>query len=376
MDLSDMTLTDLVGLRTRLDQLAKAGQLLEAMTQAEGLVIRFDLTPGEVAVITTQWRMPTAPLACVCGEVPDFELIDPDTPLSEIEDQAAFERFVGLKDDAAKSGAGAPAKAEVGGGGAQAAPPPAPLDLPAATSPVAAAAAEPFPNPPQTPTEVAPEATPVGGKVGLWTSEEEARALRMRREGWTIEKIATALNRPVGGTKQKLTRLAAREQNTSGPAIAGSVKGTPISRNGPKGGVPHAAPDAAPAVSKPAPDAGGAGDFSKPSGGRLQVAPVRAAEAAPRPLWWRELEDQLAAISGPKCGWTPEEDLALVEGIALGQPAELTADQCGHAVKDCRARFIGMTPDAVDRKGNRRVTPEMQAQLLQVLRARAEDGAE
>lgn len=106
---------------------------------------------------------------------------------------------------------------------------------------------------------------------------------------------------------------------------------------------------------------------------RLSV--LRNAPPAPpaRPMWWREIEAELNAL-GYRDGWNAEADLMIVEAIAAGDDLQITADALGCEVSQMRARLIAMTPQCVDARGRRKMTPEFQAQLLEVLRARAGKG--
>lgn len=101
----------------------------------------------------------------------------------------------------------------------------------------------------------------------------------------------------------------------------------------------------------------------------VSAAPATADPLA-HPVWWREIEAVLNAL-GHKAPWTPQMDLALVEGIMAGTPQEVLADDLGVNLGQMRQRFIAMTPDAVDRTGRSSVTIELQQRLIQVLRARA-----
>jgi len=94
------------------------------------------------------------------------------------------------------------------------------------------------------------------------------------------------------------------------------------------------------------------------------------ATASERPLWWVAIEAELEQI-GYSAGWTAECDLWLVEAFANGTPIEATCDALGVDAKTARARFITLTPNCVNSRGARSVTPDRSNKLIHVLRARA-----
>lgn len=94
-------------------------------------------------------------------------------------------------------------------------------------------------------------------------------------------------------------------------------------------------------------------------------AEARAAaptEENPQPVWWRAIEASLNAL-GNRGPWSRALDLALVEGLAMGKPAVVLADELGVEVGQIKPRYIALTPDGP--------SIEYQTRLLKVLRARA-----
>ncbi|WP_444452552.1 hypothetical protein ACTTAI_16250 [Rhodobacter capsulatus] len=327
MDLGSMTLSDLCLLRDRLGVLVEAGALLQRLP-GDGGAMRFDLTPDELVVITTHWR---APSATVSDAAPDFELVDPETPQTEVEAQGVRERivemFAGVVPpcaaaiiDPAMQGADAWAtaaalavadldaarpgndmsteSAEVGGGegvtvqAVASDPSPAPSEIiSAAPTPAAetVAPASPAEAPQPTPAEAAPEAAPAGDRAGMpWSAEDDQRLAQLRASGKTVRDCAEALGRPVPATQMRLsrlrkpdadTRLTKTKRDTSGPAAAAPKPVKPaVQAIAPKGSAEAADPvtakrdpaqgaQAGKAVSKPAAVAGAAGDHSKLASG-------------------------------------------------------------------------------------------------------------
>ncbi|PTV94042.1 hypothetical protein C8J27_11093 [Rhodobacter aestuarii] len=100
-------------------------------------------------------------------------------------------------------------------------------------------------------------------------------------------------------------------------------------------------------------------DVPSPKDAPAATAP---AENETRPFWWRQLVEMLGKL-GYRDGWTAQRDLDLIEGLARGKQMAEVADDLGVEFGKAKARFIALTPDGV--------TIEKQAQLLQVLRARA-----
>lgn len=178
----------------------------------------------------------------------------------------------------------------------------------------------------------------------LWTEEEDQKAIEMKIAGHTAREIAEALGRPVAGTGFRLSKKlkgrikdAEQAQKRKNSETAGKPEKVDSEAAG-QGGAEGAEDAPAP---KPAP----AFDTSSP-------------------LWFRQIDAVLNCI-GYKAPWSPELDLALVEGLAKGTPKPVLADELGVEAGDIKQRFFVLTPDG-------RPTVEEQQRLLQVLRHRAE----
>ncbi|ETD89932.1 hypothetical protein U713_07350 [Rhodobacter capsulatus YW2] len=288
MDLGSMTLSDLRLLRDRLGVLAEAGEALLRLP-GDGGAMRFDLTPDKLVVITTHWRAPSAQDSDLA---PEFEVVDPETPLAAVEAQGLRERIVemfagtvppcaaaivdpAMQDsdaqataaeaamaklgawaaavdaDMAKLDAAGPEAgcAEVGGGEGvtlnvvASDPAPAPSEIiSAAPTPAAetVAPASPADAPQPTPAEAAPEVAPVGDRAGMpWTAADDQRLEQLRSAAKSVREIAGALGRPVPATRMRLSRLrksdrdarlAKAKQDISGPAAAAKKSVAPAAQ--------------------------------------------------------------------------------------------------------------------------------------------------
>lgn len=363
MDLGSMTLSDLRLLRDRLDVLAEAGEVLLRLP-SDGCAMRFDVTPDELVVITTHWRASSAPEA---DAAPDFEVVDPETPLAAVEAQGVRERiaemftgavspcaaqlrYAAMQDSDAQATAAALAvadldaagpdagSAEVGGGegvtvqAVASDPSPAPSEIiSAAPTPAAetVAPASPADAPQPTPAEAAPEVAPAGDRAGMpWTAADDQRLERLRAAGKSVRDCAEALGRPVPATQMRLsrlrkpdgeTRLTKTKRDTIGPAAAAQKPVAPAARaEAPKRTgeapvreaaqkIPAQGAQAGKAVSEPAAGAGAAGDhFSMPGGERGGLQPHCQAENAPV-----QVAASAATEAAPRPAWFREIDAML-----------------------------------------------------------------
>lgn len=213
--------------------------------------------------------------------------------------------------------------------------------------------------------EVPPDASaaPVQQATGPLT-EAEKKAIRISVElGMDATAIAGLLNRRVQTVALYISRhLAAKSTEIpSGQPVPAHQAGEDPAPEAP----------ASPADEGPEPVAQVLPEEAPVAGGAPNVAPAAAPFSnAPRPAWWREIEAVLNAL-GHKAPWTPELDLALVQGLTSGTPIEVLADELGVERAAIRARFVAMTPGCVDRRGARSVSFEAQQHLIEVLRDRA-----
>ncbi|RWR32502.1 hypothetical protein D2T31_00525 [Sinirhodobacter populi] len=292
-------------------------------------------------------------------------------------------------------GAEAPASASAGDAGGETEPPPASVeqDTPAAV-PLSATAGGGTGSPRAAVPE--PEAVrPASGSApyihGPMSDAEKAEARRLHAEGLTPYEIAQKLRR----RPQAVFAVVNRGSGKPKPAAAKPKKEM---LGGERGGLQRHSPvEKAPVQAEEVSSIGANSSAEAPSGkpavsrgpiaedniliaegpetaaaiGGICIPRAEPITDTTRPLWWREIEANLNAL-GHKGPWTAALDLALVEGLTRGTPLPVLADELGVEVGQAKARFIAMTPDAVDRFGRRAVTIELQQQLIEVLRARVE----
>ena len=172
------------------------------------------------------------------------------------------------------------------------------------------------------PEPVAPP-EPAETHGSAWTEDEDAKAVQMRAERWTVRQIAEALGRSEAATTFRLSKKlkerieAARQE---------------IERENFK-----------------RPDAEGAS-----SGTEADTPPVSLSAR-------REVRANLDRAGNPD-GWPIENDIALVEGLAQGKKCWAVAHDLGVSKAEAVARFRVLCPEP---------GIEAQALLLEELKARA-----
>ncbi|MGS4947409.1 hypothetical protein ACVDG3_18175 [Meridianimarinicoccus sp. RP-17] len=67
-------------------------------------------------------------------------------------------------------------------------------------------------------------------------------------------------------------------------------------------------------------------------------------------------------VRDPECGWTPDQDMTLVESLSLGVSLPVTATKIGRSIDECRDRFRALLPEP---------SFEAQTNLLCALKAEA-----
>lgn len=182
-----------------------------------------------------------------------------------------------------------------------------------------AGAGSPVPAPERS-GQTDPEPAPL--KAGPWSGDELRELERLLGAGKTVMEIAAALNRSPQGVGAQVGRLKGRATRPADVPPA-----------------PETEPEPTPAPEVPA--------FLVSQS--VQPKPVRAADrraAVPESTAWNRhiVRTRLDGL-GNVAPWTPEADLALVEGLMRGDGMSGTSEKLGIARAECVARWNDLCPE-------------------------------
>lgn len=200
------------------------------------------------------------------------------------------------------------------------------------------------------------------GDMRPWTIEEDALVMELSNRGFTASGIGERIWRTTKAVEKRRARLR-KEAMTAKPGDDENPQDQPQPQE-------NKADEAGLPVAEAQPEAASIQVEKINTGPAQAVAPATGLDLTDQPAWFREINAHLNAL-GNKSPWTPGADVALVESLMRGAPAEVISDELGVDIAAFRARFVALTPGCVDNYGRRRVTIEDQQRLLQVLRARA-----
>lgn len=230
---------------------------------------------------------------------------------------------------------------------------------PVAPAPAPVPAPDPAPEPDQE-----PEADPTP-KAGLpWSDDEKAKAIALRRKGFSASHIAKVLGRPMFATRHMMTKLS-KEAGTA-PQKTGSAKAAAPEPVVPDASEPEPQKTAPSAVSAP-PTPVPVKPPVPPPAAPAPTAPIPAAPEKPLTTRQRIILEHLSRLDDT---FEPEDDLYLVEQLAKGVPSNVISDQLGCDCRDLGLRYRKMLCDEIKtQRGD--ITIDGQEDLLTVLRWRS-----
>lgn len=210
------------------------------------------------------------------------------------------------------------------------------------------------------PTQAAADPAP---KAGLpWSDDEKAKAVSLKRKGFSASHIAKVLGRPMFATRHMMTKLS-KEAGTA-PPKPGSAKAAPPVPAGPD--APDPEPQKAPPSAASAPPTPAVPPVPPPIA-PAPTAPISAAPEKPLTTRQRIILEHLSRLDDT---FEPEDDLYLVEQLAKGVPSNVIADQLGCDCRDLGIRYRKMLCDEIKtQRGD--ITIDGQEDLLTVLRWRS-----